>query len=244
MKQIYYTLLLGLILPLNGNSQQFETGIESGVGSFIMEELKEFNDVVTYTIPFNTKIVEDFPMYFFYRPYIYLKIKNISFGPIYTFQSTGSRISAKDYSGEYRFDMIINSHSPGIGSEVSLIKLHNIKFSVSSAVAVMFSNLRIKEYMEVLEDVMVKEAYDFRSVNMFFEPGVKFSYPVQFLNIGINAGYLFQIGNKSFYSVDNKEAGLINPESGEPVKPGWSGFRAGLSVSFCFPHSQKVPVNY
>jgi len=39
--------------------------------------------------------------------------ENFYFGFVYTFQTTGSRVSSVDYSGEYRFDTKINCNSPG-----------------------------------------------------------------------------------------------------------------------------------
>jgi hypothetical protein len=72
-------------------------------------------------------------------------------------------------------------------------------------------------------------------MNYYFEPGFSYSYPVKFLKIGINAGYLIQFRNNAFHTAGNKNEILTNPQSGEPVVPGWSGVRAGLSVVYCFP---------
>jgi len=244
MKQVFLIVILILILPLQGKSQRIVAGIESGMGAFSMKGLKEFNEIGMQEVPFDTKVVEDFPMYFYYRPYILLNINNVSFGPVYTFQSTGSRVSAKDYSGEYRFDMIVNSSAPGIYGEVNLYQFNKIHSTLTSIFGFLFSNLRMKEFLKVQEEVLTDESYKFKSFNLFLEPGFKISYPVRFLNFGINAGYQIQFGIKSFHLTDNKDAKLINPESGDPVKPDWNGFRVGLSVSCLLPLSSKLPVNY
>lgn len=244
MKRVFYIAFLILLIPLQGKSQQIDAGFQAGMGTYSMQELKDFNEIAKQQIPFDTKIVEDFPVYFYYRPFILVKIKNVSFGPIYTFQSTGSRVSGKDYSGEYRFDMIINSSAPGIYGEANFYHLDNVQFSLYSIFGVLLSNLKMNEYLNVLEEVVTDDTYKFKTFNLFLEPGIRFSYPVEFLNIGINAGYQVQFGNKSFHYADNKDAELINPENGDPVKPGWNGFRFGLSISCHLPLSSKLPANY
>ena len=241
MKYACYISLLVSMMPLSVNSQQVEAGLQTGIGTFSMTELKRLNEIVMQDIPFDTRIVTDFPVYFYYRPFIMLKVNNISIGPMYTYQSTGSRVSAKDYSGEYRFDIIINSSSPGILAETGLFNPGKIQCSFYSAFGILFSNLKLKEHLKVQEENLLDYFFRYKTLNMFFEPGLKFTYPLNFLNIGLNAGYLIQVGNKSFHAPGNKDALLVNPESEVPVKPGWNGVRVGLSVYRCFNLTSKKP---
>ena len=234
MKKIIPVIFLLTMISIKGNSQQFSAGFQSGIGTFSMQQLKKLNEAAMKVLPFDTKVVENFPIYFYYRSSILMKIKRISFGPVYTFQSTGSRISGKDYSGEYRFDMIINSSAPGIYAEVDFLEQNKLQFSFYSIFGVLLSSLRMKEYLYILEETVTDNNYKFKAFNMFAEPGFRLSYPVKFLDVGINAGYQIQFGNKSFYFIENKNAKLVNPESEDPVKPGWNGFRFGLSVFYTF----------
>ena len=231
MKKVFHIVILILISTLQGNSQQLDAGIQAGFGTYSMKDLKMINSTISSDLPFDTKVVEDFPIYFYYRPYILVNTRYVSFGPVYTFQSTGSRVSGKDYSGEYRFDMMVNSSAPGIYGEVYLKPVNKVQGSVYTIFGGLFSNLKMNEYLVVQDEVMTDDDYSFKSSNFFLEPGFNLRYPVKFLKLGINAGYLFQFGGKSFYFADNKDAELINNKTGDPVKSGWNGFRIGLSVS-------------
>jgi len=208
-----------------------------------MTDLKELNEIAVRLPPFETKLVHDFPAYFYYRPFILLKLKRISFGPVYTFQSTGSRISARDYSGEYLLDMVVNSNGPGIYDEIVLYDLYNLQYSFYSTFGALFSNLKMKETLVVNDESLTDDKYKFKSFNYYLEAGLKISYSYQFLDFGFSAGYQIQVGDGSFRYSENDDMKLINTENNNPVRPEWNGFRAGLSISYCFPQSTKLPVN-
>jgi hypothetical protein len=234
MKKIIQIIFFFSILAVNGIAQQVSVGFQTGTGTYSMKGLKEINEIVKQDLPFDTKIVANFPPFLNYGSVIMISTSKANYGLMYTFQSTGSRISGKDYSGEYRFDMKINSSSPAIYEEVNIGTAGIIKCYIYSATGLLFSNLQMDEYLNVFDDEVINETSKFKSLNFFLESGLKFTCPVKFLDIGINAGYLLQVGKKSFHSVDNKNNILGNPINGEPVKPGWDGFRGGLSVFYTF----------
>lgn len=219
------------------NSQQFSLGVQLGTGTYSMSDLKTINEITAMNLPFSTKTVANFPPFINYSASILFTAGTVSAGLAYTFLSTGSRVSGKDYSGEYRFDMLINSSAPGIYAAIDLIQKGKIRYSFYTTTGVMFSNLETKDYLRVLETILKDETLKFRSFNLFTEPGFKITYPFKFLDIGINAGYAFQYYNRLFRYKENKEIYLANPYTGNPVKPGWNGFRAGLSVVYTFKSS-------
>jgi hypothetical protein len=239
MKKFIQVLVLILIIPFHGKSQQLGAGFQSGFGTFSMTDLKSFNTAVIGDLPFDSKTVHDFPMYLFYRPYILMNIWRISFGPVYIFQSTGSRVSAKDYSGEYRFDMILNSHAPGIYTEGLLKSPGRFQYSIYSIFGGLFSNMKMIEYLKVWDEIVTNSNIKFKAKNLFLESGFNIRYPVKFLEIGINAGYQFRLGGKPFYFENNKEAQLINIRTGDPVRAGWNGLRIGLSISYALKSAGK-----
>lgn len=234
MKKIFQILILLILLSAEVNSQQFSLGVQLGTGTYSMSDLKTINEITMKNLPFNTKTVANFPPFINYSASFLFTAGTVYAGLTYSFLSTGSRVSGKDYSGEYRFDMLINSNSPGIYAAIDLFQKGKIRYSFYTTSGVMFSNLEIKEYLRVLETTLKDETLKFRSFNLFTEPGFKITYPFKFLDIGINAGYAFQYYNRLFLYKENKEIYLANPTSGNPVKPGWNGFRAGLSAVYTF----------
>ena len=234
MEKIFQILILLILVSTEVNSQQFSLGVQLGTGTYSMSDLKTINDITTNNLPFNTKTVANFPPFINYSASFLFTAGKVCTGLTYTFLSTGSRVSGKDYSGEYRFDMLINSSAPGICAAIDLLQKGKIRYSFYTTTGVMFSILEIKEYLQVMETTLKDETLKFRSFNLFTEPGFKITYPFKFLDIGINAGYAFQYYNRLFRYKENKELYLANPSSGNPVKPGWNGFRAGLSVVYTF----------
>jgi hypothetical protein len=235
MKRIVHIVLLILILNTKAISQEFSAGLQSGIGTYSMRDLKNINKILPGELPFDTKTVANFPPFIYYSVVVKKLIGNMNLGIVYLFQSTGSRISGKDYSGEYRFDMLTNSSAPGIYSEYIWPSTGKSRLSYFSIFGVTFSRLKINEFLTVLNENVTDETYRFKATNYYIEAGFSYDYPVKFLKIGINAGYLIQFRNNSFHSAGNKNEILTNPQSGEPAAPGWSGIRAGLSVIYRFP---------
>ena len=111
MLKIFPIIALFVITSLAGYSQSLDAGFQLGTGFYSMSGLKSINNEVVRSLQFDSEIVSDFPPYFAYRPFILFNFGSYKFGIRYTFNSTGSRVSSKDYSGEYRFDMKIRSPS-------------------------------------------------------------------------------------------------------------------------------------
>jgi hypothetical protein len=230
-KRVLITLLL-LISFIRANSQEFNFGFQTGIGTYSMKGLKNINKTVPQGLPFDTKLVSDFPAYFYYRPSIIIRFNDFGLGLVYSFQSTGSRISAKDYSGEYRFDMKIKSNTPGIYCEVKLSAENKFNFYLYSIIGPSFSNLETKEYFNVADTVLTNANYKFKAQNYYIEPGINFLFPVKAFSFGLNLGYLIQFGDQAFYTGNDKKNILFDTKNQVSVKPDWNGFRVGLSVFY------------
>lgn len=233
-KIIWITAFLTLLYTWAG-AQVISAELKAGTGTYSMNDLKGLNRVIKEEIPFDTKLVADFPPFLNYTACIKVQVSNANFGLVYSFQTTGSRISGKDYSGEYYFDMMVNGHAPGVYSEIMFPSDTRVKFSVFSVFGVLFSSLKMHEYLTILDTDATDDTYRFKSQNLYFEPGFCINYPVRSLKFGIDAGYLVQFGNGSFRNRENSGSYLSNPQTGDAVRPGWSGLRAELSVCFSFP---------
>lgn len=232
MKKTFLIVLLSLIIGNHVYSQELKIGFQTGIGTYSMSGLKEINKAVPQNLPFDTKLVSDFPANWYFRPAFSLQFDKISIGINYSFQSTGSRISAKDYSGEYHFDIQVNSNSPGIYSEVYLGPLKKAHLNLYSILGVSFSKLKLNEYLIALDQILTDETYSFKAQCFYIEPGFHLIYPVKFLNIGLYAGYIVQFGKQAFYTDDNKNNKLYSPGSSESIKPGWNGLRFGVSFYY------------
>jgi hypothetical protein len=215
-----------------GLSQELRIGFESGIGQYGMNDLKRVNNEIIKMLPFDSKVVSDFPAYFYYEPILALKVKKLGVGLLFTNYSTGSRVSAKDYSGEYRLDFLIRSNSIGLFGDYKIWSNGIYNILVSTTFRTMISKLEAIEYFCVNDSILTDESVKFNSLNYSLEPGLCLSRSFNRITTEVSMGYLFQVGDQPFHEVDNKESVLQSPDTKTPAEPGWNGFRIGLSVYF------------
>lgn len=231
MKRIILTVFLLSKVFFLIEAQKLKFGFQTGVGSYSMNTLKELNEKVSYNLPFESQVVSDFPPYWNYKPKFILQIRKIGIGFNCLYMSTGSRISAKDYSAEYQYDMLVKSLAPGF---ILNLRLNNSKVYLLDLYANLNrskSILKMKERFVIDDDVVEDEVYKFTSKNYFFEPGLEFSYNVGFTNISLNLGYQWQFGGTSFVSTENSNNSL-HLNTSRTISPEWNGYRIGISCLF------------
>ncbi len=223
---------------LSGQTVSFSAG--AGAGTYNMKQLKDLNDALLLSeVPFDTKIVSDFPPFPNYSASLRVRINNVSYGLEYSYLTTGSRASARDYSGEFLLDMTLNGHSAGMLIGLALPSSGKLEFSISGVSGLIFTRLRINENLVVLEDQMLDVRFRMRSMVPYASPVIGITYPKGIFHFGLNAGYLFQITNGSFRPTNGNDVILLNPSTQKSVGPGWDGFRVGLTAGVRFGGKQE-----
>ncbi len=228
----YYTIILLVALCSLLRAQKLKIGIESGIATFSMKNLKDLNQSAFEDMTISAKIVDDFPPTIYYRPSISWLGNNMSFGLLYTYTTTGSRISSKDYSGEYRFDIVAHAHSPALQYNYIVNHTKNYDLTIRAIGGFNLSSVCLQEYFDLYDKVFVNEEYNLESLNFFIEPGLGFTYPIKRISIETHLGYHFVLSNEALHLKDNKEATLKNTKTGEKIKPAWDGLRIGIGVSY------------
>lgn len=239
MKRLICISVILCFLCFEAWPQVVSTEIQVGTGTYSMKDLKNMNRLIKKAIVFDTKTVDNFPPFLNYSAILKIHLNNVSLGLIYMFQTTGSRISGKDYSGEYYFDMTVNASIPGVFGEFLIPTDTRLNYSLFSAFGLLLSSLKMHEYLNVLAVDGIDDRSRFKARNFYLYPGFSICYPIGPVKLGLNAGYSVQFGKGSFFNCDNVSAKLINPNSGDGVKPGWSGLRTGLSAAFTFPVKKR-----
>ena len=230
IKKILFAILLSVCSV--SYSQNLEIGMQSGIGFYNMKDLKKLNLSVFESLPFQASIVADYPPYFYYKPGILLSYNKFRMGLQTAFYSTGTRISSKDYSGEYLFDVKTSCIAPGAFIDILLYTFHDkYKLSLFSEGGVVFSGLDLQENLNVGDLEVSNTSYSFKSLNYFFEPGVKLRRSIfNLVSLELNAGYLFQFGKNPLKSDQGDILGIGNTA----IRPGWNGLRFGISVLYRF----------
>jgi hypothetical protein len=221
---------------LSAQTVSFSAG--TGAGTYNMKQLRDLNEVLQGEMPFETRIVSDFPPFLYYSASFRVRVNNFRYGLEYSYLTTGSRVSAKDYSGEYLLDMTLNGHSAGLSAGYVIPSSGKLEFSFSGVAGVIFTRLRINENLVVLENQALDTRLRARSKAPYAGPVIGMSYPAGIFDFGLNAGFLFQITKGNFTLTDGNEGILMNPSTGKGVGPGWDGFRVGLTAGLRFGDKQ------
>ena len=80
MKEIAQITILLLVFSLQAKSQEYHLMFQTGMGNYSMSDLKGLNQINLKRLPFEAKIVSDFPPYWTYRPAVLVKFNRISLG--------------------------------------------------------------------------------------------------------------------------------------------------------------------
>ena len=237
MRHLFFILTaLAVFLTGNGLSAQtvfFSAG--AGAGTYNMKQLKDMNEALLRSqVPFETKIVSDFPPFPNYSASLRVRVNNVSYGLEYSYLTTGSRASARDYSGEYLLDMTLNGHLAGMSAGFVIPLSGKLEFSCSGVMGVIFTRLRINENLVVLENQVLDTRLRARSKAPYAGPVIGISYPAGVFDFGLSAGYMFQITKGNLALTDGNGGILMNPSTGKSVGPGWDGFRIGLTAGLRF----------
>jgi len=209
-------------------------GIQTGIGMYRMNELKGFTTSVYQSLPFEAGITSNYPPFFYYKPVFLLSFKKFNVGIQASYSSTGSRISSKDYSGEYLFDTKIHCLAPGLHADLSLFSIRTkSKVYLYSEGGFAFSRLELSESLTVYDEELLNSSYSFKVRNYYIEPGLKFGYTIyRFISAEITAGYFIQFGKRELKTDENE----MILEDNHAIHSDWTGLRCGLSIIFFIPY--------
>jgi len=225
------SIIIGLTFCFQSlEAQDIKFCFQTGYGFYNMSSLKKITKESFEKLPFEAKIISNYPPYHYYQPMIKFSIENFDFGFIYLFQTTGSRISSKDYSGEYRFDSKINCNSPGIIIN-GIIKDYNIlKIALVLQTGVNISVLKMNEYLRI-DPLTNTTDQKFTAISFYFEPGINLIYPWNHINFELNIGYKKEMFRNDF-SLKGADQNSI-PVKKDFIDPDiWDGLRLGITISY------------
>ncbi|MGB3180214.1 MAG: hypothetical protein WBB45_02410 [Cyclobacteriaceae bacterium] len=180
-----------------------------------MSGLKNKFSEVEQRLPVMTR-TEDFPGYYNYDVSLIYTYNRELYGFRYRYMSTGSRISAADYTGFMVIDLTVIGQQGSFFALIPLSYNNRFRFDLLLEAGVIWTS--IDEYFssDVYGDLYEAES-EFRERNTFAEVGPRFSYRI---SSGIS------INTFASYSLDLSDVvgrGMNDSD--------WTGLRAGVSTS-------------
>lgn len=228
------TLLTGTLLLWAAMlfSQNFLVEAGSGIGFYKMKNMKALNTYVMKDMSLKAKLTDDFPSWVYFKGAVLYGIPDYTVGLAISRHSTGSRISAMDYSGIYHFDNIINAWMPGVFVRFPLTRIGSFELEGQLETGVILSKVRTNEYLKLYDTVFLDNKFIFNSLNNYIEPVLKISYPVYNVKISCQISYMAQYGKQGFKVDQQGNTQVLNPGTNTALKPEWDGLRLNLSVLY------------
>lgn len=236
MKKNVLFVLLFLAFTLSASSQGWNGDVRAGFGYYNLYDVKALQlNLMKETNLTHVKPVEAFPGSLFYSV-----SANYSLNPRdrvgldFNYYTTGGRNHVKDYSGEYKLDMILNGAR--IGAKYARFNRIYSKFylGVQLSGGCIISNLDLDEYLKVYETTIADEEYKLTGVGIYVEPSVLLSYHLlENTHINLMGGYEQDIEGELHLRGNNDQKTGKNAD--------WSGLRISLGVNYTFSLEKKGP---
>lgn len=226
-------LLLFQLLKIEAQTVKF--GIESGIGTYQMTDLKQYMNELTQKNILQPKIVTDFPAYLYFQPSVICCYDSRNWGFNIALMSTGARASIRDYSGEYRYDNRVAGYATSFFEEVRFFTKNKLSLYVHADVGVMYSDVQFSEFFKVNSQTYTNESIKTMSFDIFAKPAVKAMYPINDkLNIEANIGYHFDIYSGPLIQRTDPIKYFRYAFFQSGIKTKWNGIRIGLGCTYNF----------
>lgn len=229
IKGIFVFWLIYFSLINFSYSQKFDLGYETGYQWYKMEDLRFNTDRNIKFLSFDAKVVENYPNYFNHHFFLqYITKWNIGLGYRFGFYSTGSRISRKDYSGEYILDCNLKSSSQGIYISYIFYKNENFSVGIELDYGKMYNKLNWNEELVLYDLDSFEDSYEFKSKNSYWGPSLYINYSVSIFTLGFKTGF---IKNRKIETLEESKYVFMNNGPSHPIGADWSGFYVNLNLS-------------
>ncbi len=218
---------------INVEAQTVKLGFESGVGTYLMSDLKNYMSETISGNILQPKIVTNFPPYLYFQPSISFCNEKSNWGFNFSIMSTGSRASIRDYSGEYKYDNKLAAFAPAFFEEYQIYNNNQVSVYFHASVGMLYSKLHMSEYFKVNNEEFQDLSIDLMSIGFFAKPVIKATYPInRNLNIEGNIGYHFDIHNGAFVENTDPVTYFRYALFHYGLKPKWNGIRLGLGCVY------------
>jgi len=212
------TLLVVLsVLTASGYSQTFRFTYETGYGVYGLDNMKKYQETLTHQINgLPVKMIAQFPDYFNHSVSagIYLD-KNVIVGLNACYLTTGGRNSIRDYSGEYKLDMLLNAYQYGMESEYISHLGGKWDMNFNFKMGVVSSTLNVDEFFEIYNVDSHEDKQSVNQISVFMEPNLNVSYTL-IRGIAVKVGLGFNLNTV------NLQGAMLD----------WTGFRPRIGIAY------------
>jgi hypothetical protein len=178
------------------NEMNLELEYMLGIGFYDMEGLKYSTKTLHGTLPFDSKLIDNFPSYYSHSFALSLPIKERGLlGLVFAYSSTGALISSKDYSGEYRYTSIASSRLYGL--RYGIRNEGTGRFSTLMYIdgGFLHSSYEMNDILKI-DGTSKIESIEESGAGYYLSPGVKAIYKYNGFSANASIAYLLDFNSK------------------------------------------------
>ena len=232
MRKIILSICLALISVCPIFSQDFHIGLSAGIAFPRMELAKSQLKGVHGSLPFEAKITDNFPAWIEYKAEFYSDFDYFEFGAYFARNTTGGRISSKDFSGSYSFDQHMLYVVFGPALKLRVIEFYKTRIFFSLGGGPEFLKTDILEEIELYANNKKKTYLKIRDEHLGLHLSLGLSADYKLSDRFLASLYL----NYYFSSYYNPKKIYHSYRYNEiRIKPQWNGARTGLTIFYTFP---------
>lgn len=195
---------------------------------YSMDQLRKQQDNFQAEIPFDAKMVKDYPAYYNVKGKVEFHISDKhTVGSYVESMSTGARLTYSDYSGSFYLDQLVSATHVGGLYHYRFYKQNNFTAHTGLFTGLIFTKHSVESRLRVYDDYDQKILH-LRSLGVGAEPSISLRYHYKFLHLESSLSYLLNT-NSSFHFKDYDDATYQDKE-GNHIRANWSGLRAGISI--------------
>lgn len=232
MRKVIFLLFVLIVAQAAGQDEykKIKVGVLGGVAFYGQNELNSINENMIDQLPFVIKLIDDFkPVIYFGGFAQYQLFNRFYLGPNYEYHYSGSRIGAKDYSGEYSFDQYVHTHQIGLKANYAFRQLTKTNLKLEMNVGANLTDWRMESNLILGDDNFINEQSntEMKGLSWFVTPAVSVEYELlPRVDIWGSLGYSFDLLKN--YTVKG------NNELEVEKTPDWSGLKLTLGIAVSF----------
>lgn len=219
-------LICTVLSVLFANAQDLHLGFSAGLAFANMEGARSSLENKLHSLQYQAGITDNFPAWFEYKAEMSADFDMVMFGVYYMRSSTGGRISAKDYSANYFYNVEMINNAFGFSTKLLFEEINKTRFFVTLGIGQQHLKSIINEEMYLYSSnrklILKKGETEGQSLHaimgLFVEKRLTTNISVAaYVNFYTSPGY-----TESGYDAAN-----------------WRGFRSGLTFCIIVPESIK-----
>lgn len=232
MKKIFLSVYVGLILIITASGQDLNFGVSVGLAFPTMKSAKSQFVYIQKSLPFEAEITDNFPAWIEYKAEFNADYDAFMIGFYILGSTTGGRISSKDYSANYVFDMNMRNVAFGLNIKMPIKKSNKTRLFFCLGGGPEVLNTDVLEEIELYSDNRKISYLNVQEKNQGFHAIFGLTAEIRFTNrisASIYTNYYFssyRFPETTYYTFTTNKFMIF---------PKWNGFRSGLSVFYTIP---------